>query len=641
MNKTVNINLAGTFFHIDEDAYQKLQRYIEAIKRSFTDSEGREEIIADIEARISELFFERVDNDRQVVSNALVEDIIAIMGQPEDYLVDEEIFEDEPVFKSKAKQESSSKSKSSSAGSSSKTHNKKLFRDRDNSYVAGVCSGLGHYLGIDSIWIRLIWLFLTLGSGGTFTFIYVLFWVLVPEATSTSEKLQMTGEPVNISNIEKKIKDGITTVTDTVKNVDFQKHTDDFIKGVDQVTENITKSVDKIDFRSNKDRVKSGSRSFFDSVGNVIKQIFKVFGKFFGAIILFVAAVTLISLVVGLLSFGDMNTFLLPNMNINDLSMHTSAPTWLLKLITFGAVGIPFFFLFYLGLKLIASNSKSISGGSKFTLFFLWILSIASIGSFGIKEGFNVTEKTSFSKKVALPTLTKSDTIYLDMNENDYYDDEFRRRFKFKRFVNEDDETVYVSRGVRLIVKSTSDSIAKIKVEKFAQGSDYTIAKERAERISYNYNVNGKTINLDSYFEVDRRDKSRKQEVIVTLYLPTGSVFYGYESTYAFHRNESEYNDIFDNGSEELYQKVKRSKLVPMADSDDIDNDDIDNDDNDEDETIDNEVDSKIKIDDDGVEIKTDSAEIKIDESGLQGETKSVKVNIDEDGVKITSKKEN
>src|SRR5690606_9046286 len=189
MNKTVNINLAGIFFHIDEDAYSKLQRYLEAIKRSFTDSQGRSEIISDIEARIAELFSERVKHDKQVIGNKEVDEVITIMGQPEDYLVDDEIFEDEPTQASK---------KSSSS--------KKLFRDKDNSYIAGVASGLGHYLGIDAVWVRLIWILLALGSGGTFIFIYILFWVLVPEAVSTAEKLTMTGEPVNISNIEKKIK---------------------------------------------------------------------------------------------------------------------------------------------------------------------------------------------------------------------------------------------------------------------------------------------------------------------------------------------------------------------------------------------------------------------------------------------------
>ena len=140
MNKTVNINLAGIFFHIDEDAYIKLQRYLDAIKRSFTDSQGRSEIIADIEARIAELFTERVKHDKQVIGNKEVEDVIAIMGQPEDYLVDDEIFDDEPKAYQKTKF----------------TASKKLFRDTDNSYIGGVASGLGHYLGIDAIWVRLI-----------------------------------------------------------------------------------------------------------------------------------------------------------------------------------------------------------------------------------------------------------------------------------------------------------------------------------------------------------------------------------------------------------------------------------------------------------------------------------------------------
>ena len=76
MNKTININLANTFFHIDEDAYIKLQRYLDAIKRSFTDSQGKSEIIADIEARIAELFTERLLHERQVITTKEVDEVI-------------------------------------------------------------------------------------------------------------------------------------------------------------------------------------------------------------------------------------------------------------------------------------------------------------------------------------------------------------------------------------------------------------------------------------------------------------------------------------------------------------------------------------------------------------------------------------
>src|SRR5690606_13597685 len=131
MNKTVNINLAGTFFHIDEDAYGKLTRYLNAIKRSFSDPQGRDEIIKDIEARIAELFAEKIDSKKQVITIKELDEVIAIMGQPEDYAIDEEIFTD-----------------SADTGRNEQQNTKgykKLFRDPDNKYIGGVSSGLGHY----------------------------------------------------------------------------------------------------------------------------------------------------------------------------------------------------------------------------------------------------------------------------------------------------------------------------------------------------------------------------------------------------------------------------------------------------------------------------------------------------------------
>ena len=96
MKKTVNINLAGTFFHIDEDAFGKLTRYLDAIKKSLSDPQGSDEIIRDIEGRIAELFSEKIETNTQVISTKELDEVITVMGQPEDYSVDEEIFEDAP-----------------------------------------------------------------------------------------------------------------------------------------------------------------------------------------------------------------------------------------------------------------------------------------------------------------------------------------------------------------------------------------------------------------------------------------------------------------------------------------------------------------------------------------------------------------
>ncbi|MBT8395024.1 MAG: PspC domain-containing protein, partial [Bacteroidia bacterium] len=382
MNKTVNINLAGIFFHIDEDAYLKLQRYLEAIKRSFTDSQGQSEIISDIEARISELFSERVKHEKQVIGIKEVDEVIAIMGQPEDYLVDDEIFEDEPM---------TSKPKGSA---------KKLFRDTDNSYIGGVSSGLGHYLGIDSVWIRLLWVILALGSGGTFIFIYILFWVLVPEALTTSDKLIMTGEPVNISNIEKKIKKGFDDVSETVKNVDYQKYGN---------------------------KVKSSSQTFFDAIGNVIMFFLKIFAKFIGLILIIIGATTIFSLFVSLLSLGTSSIFEPWWMDYPDALITSGMPIWLGSVMLFFLVGIPAFFVLYLGLKILINNLKSIGNIAKFSLLGLWLLSIVGVIITSVKWTTEFALESSVSERKELVYNT-SDTLSirmaasdLDSNQNGMY----------------------------------------------------------------------------------------------------------------------------------------------------------------------------------------------------------------------------
>ena len=189
MNKTININLGGIFFHIDEMAYQKMKNYLNAIRRSLSDDpKGRDEIITDIESRIGELLSEKVKDVRQVINEGDIDEVIEVMGKPEDYMVDEDVFSDDNY---------------SSYGS---TRSKKLYRDGDDKFLGGVSSGLAHYFNIDVIWVRLAWLIAAFGFGFGFI-LYLILWILLPQANTTSEKLEMEGEEVNISNIEKKIKE--------------------------------------------------------------------------------------------------------------------------------------------------------------------------------------------------------------------------------------------------------------------------------------------------------------------------------------------------------------------------------------------------------------------------------------------------
>ncbi|MEL7220670.1 MAG: PspC domain-containing protein [Bacteroidota bacterium] len=196
MNKVFNINLGGYPFTIDEDAYNHLRTYLEAIHNHFRNTEGYEEITHDIEARLAELFVEQLNN-RPIVSFQEVEDAIAIMGRPEDFGAD-------PMSDTAEQAAGSTKNSSNGETPNYKIKTgKRLYRDAEEKVIGGVASGLAAYFGIqDPLWVRLFFV-LVVVSGGIGLPIYVVLWALMPEAKTAGDRLAMRGEPINISNISK------------------------------------------------------------------------------------------------------------------------------------------------------------------------------------------------------------------------------------------------------------------------------------------------------------------------------------------------------------------------------------------------------------------------------------------------------
>ncbi|GGZ83412.1 PspC domain-containing protein [Algibacter mikhailovii] len=592
MNKTVNINLAGIFFHIDEDAYLKLQRYLEAIKRSFTDSQGRSEIIADIEARIAELFSERVQNEKQVIRIKEVDEVISIMGQPEDYLVDDEIFEDEPQPTYKAKSAPS----------------KKLFRDTENSYISGVSSGLGHYFGIDAIWIRLAWILLIFGAG-TGILLYILLWILVPEAKTTTEKLMMKGEPVNISNIEKKIKDGFESVTDTVSGV------------AKNVSDSVSNAAKQVDVKKGANSIKSSSRTFFDTLGDIIMFFFKILAKFIGIILILIGAATLIALIIGLFSLGVVDIIHIPGLDLVDLANTGNTPIWLVSLLAFFAIGIPFFFLFYLGLKILINNLKSIGGIAKFSLLGLWLLSIIALVVIGIRQANEHAFKEYHIEKTQIP-IRAMDTLNIKMTHNEIYNTGFNRSRSNFKLAHDDNggKAIYAS-NIEILVKSTTDSIATIAIEKSADASSYDIAIDRAKQINYNFELRNKTLFLDSYLTTDPINKYSDQEVDIILYIPENTVVLFNNSTKSFLNYRKHDGNVISSKSVNHHMRIldNNSECLDCTEED-----------------FELNIDAEgVKINDDGIIINADDSHIKIDENGIKAETDEVKVNIDSNGINI------
>ncbi len=578
MNKTVNINLAGIFFHIDEDAFTKLQHYLEAIKRSLTNAQGREEILADIEARIAELFSEKTKTDRQVISIREVEEVIAIMGQPEDYMLDEEIFEDEPSY------------------TRSKISGKQLFRDTDHSYVGGVSSGLGHYLGIQSIWVRLLWIILTLASSGAFVLIYIALWIFVPEAKTTADKLSMRGEEVNITNIERKIREGFDDVSGRVRSVDYEKYGN---------------------------QARTGASSAAKGVGSGILFLLNIFVKLIGILILLIAGTTLIGLFIALFTVGTFGIIDAPWTDYIEMA-GIGAPLWAISLLTFFAVGIPFFFLFILGLKILVRKLKSIGTPAKLVLLGLWLLSIIGLAVLGIKQATQRAFEGEVVITEVLP-ITPQDTLYLAMKYNpDYSSGAYKTDLKLK--FDEEDNKIMYSTDVRLVVKSTKDSTGRIEIIKTADGSDYKDAKQRAENIRYNTSLLGNELFLDSYLTANTNDYHRDQEVRIVVYLPEGSTLYADENIASFHRSSDYYGNILNYDQEGNYLKIAENSTLcescPQTENDNWDEDSWDNEDNEDNKSL--------------WEVRKDSVKIEIDENGIRinGNERN-KVRISRDGIEI------
>lgn len=505
MNKTININLANLFFHIDEVAYAKLQRYLEAIKRSFANTNGSEEIIADIEARIAELFHEKMENERQVITEKEVDQVIGIMGQPEDYMVDEDIFEDQPTNTRKV------------------SRVRKLYRDMDNKYIGGVSAGLGHYFGIDALWVRLLWILLTIFSWGGFIFIYALLWILTPEATTTAQKLDMRGEAVNISNIEKKVKEGFEDVAEKVKSVDYEKVGN---------------------------KVKDSSRSFFNAIADLIMFFFKIIGKFIGIILIIIGAAGIVALFVGLFTVGILDIIHLPGIDFYNLVNSTNTPVWVVSLLAFFAMGIPFFFLMYLGLKILVNNLKSIGNIAKFTLLGLWLISIILLTVFGIHQAAAHAYSGNVAIEKELHFSQPSEPVKINLRSADR--DKQENNMRINGIVldyTENGEEILISRDFRLYLKMSHDSIARIEVRKNADGSSFKNATETAGKINYNYTVQGNTVLLDDFLSTAKENKFRDQDVRVYLYLPMGTeVEFGKspESCWIIRANNDQYMDGCD-----------------------------------------------------------------------------------------------
>lgn len=524
MNKTININLGGFFFHIDEVAYQKLKRYLESISKSLSDDpQGKNEIIADIEARISELLSEKITDSRQVVNEGDIDNIISIMGQPEDYADTEEVYNDS----------SYSYNRNSSTG-------KKLFRDGDDKFLGGVAAGIAHYFNIDAIWIRLGLLALFFGAGFGII-LYIILWILLPEAKTTAEKLQMEGEPVNIDNIEKKIREEFNNVSENV--TAFASKASERLKdGANEISEKMNQTF------SGKTKKNNGLQDFINTIAKIMLVFFKVIGKLIGAILVFIAAAVILWLIISGFSFGSIGFLNVDGefSRVIELLHGSTIPFWLIITNAIVLIGIPFLILFVLGLRILSSSIKQISKPTSLTLLGIWFVALLTMIFTLIEFGSSHANYGDFTKKTNI-SIIENDTISLKLINNDeiHYKENLRTS-SHKYEVDIDGESKVYSNNVKIDVKRSISDEAYLVLQKESRGKSSTSANKNAEKIEYNFEISENTIVLNAYYLSDLKNIWKDEEVNITLYFPKGITVYFDNSIKNFLDNVENETDIYD-----------------------------------------------------------------------------------------------
>ena len=482
MNQTLTINISGIVFHIEVDAYEALKVYLNTIKSYFNNSEEREEIMLDIEARVAEIFAEAQNDKNQVIVMADVNKVIAIMGEPEQYLTDEE--EEIPTQKTHRKRE-----------------DKKLFRDPDDRVLGGVASGLGAYIGLDTVWVRLFFVAAFFMGFGILT--YIILWIVMPEAKTTAEKLKMRGEPINIKNIGKAFESEAHKVGEQLKNVDTNK----FSSKAGTVLENIV----------------MGIASFFTAVFNFL-------GKVLGIAFLFVGTFMLVVLLA--LLFGSTAIFSITNDGVYSMASQdffnlifiNQDQFYLASIAVFLLIGVPVIGLIFLSIRMLFKVRSHYSVG----LTFAGLLVVGTVLAFvvGTRLAVEMSAEEEFEKTAIISPDFNTYVIKTNITEmpgQGVLEDKFTS-------ISIEGDMMY-QRFVELSVERSKNDSMMITTNFSSHGKSPKDALNKAKAINYVHQFNDSILFFPDYLATNKEHKIRGQQVEITVYLPLYQSIYLDKST--------------------------------------------------------------------------------------------------------------
>lgn len=544
MKKNISINISGIIFHIEEDAFDRLKAYLDSINRYFSTFDDSQEIIADIESRIAEIFLAKLSEEKQVITTDDVEALIATMGSISDFQAVED-----PELDDSTGEEHKSQSKSSEKSFNTEG-NKRLYRDEKRKIVGGVCSGIAHYFSIDALWVRLLFTIILLGSAGFiliayfvmwavipgndqlpedkklkkmfrdsenkalggvaagianyfgvdiviirvlfvismflggFGFItYIILWIILPEAKTISDKVQMKGDPITLTNIESNIKQSLNVKEDSDESV-FVKILLFPFRLIAIVIDALSKALGPI-FRLLVDFIRVIVGGSF-----VLAGLMTILGLVIaGGILVGIFSQDLIS--IGHLHFGDMGLPL--------DTFTTGLPSFTL-LAAFFVATIPSFLLIMLGASLIAKRIV-FSSNTGWTVFAIFMISAVVLAVNVPTIVYSFKEDGAYEKEMTFKTTDHTTLLKLKDVGLDEYD------------------------GAHLKIRGYNGEEIKLVQVFEAQGRDRREAERNAQMVTYNVEAIDSVIYFDSNIEFKDDAIFRAQRLHMTLYIPYNTKF--------------------------------------------------------------------------------------------------------------------
>jgi phage shock protein PspC (stress-responsive transcriptional regulator) len=494
MNKTIDINLGGRGFTIDEPAYDDVRSYLQDLERAMRGDEGVEEVMADIEIRLAEIFMARLGKGRNVVDGSDVDEAKSMLGEPSDFGAN-----DEPVSSAGGASSGRSDAPRSSDEEQRKAR-RRLYRDEVDGMVGGVSAGLAAYANIDVVWVRLAWVVLVLLGGAGVPF-YLLMWIITPSAITSAERLAMRGESATAENIRKSVEKELAKANQHMRGLE---------RGFENVATRFARWIGRA----------------FSALGRALKALFKFAGMAAGIFLIALVALFVVALV-SLLLGGSVGV------SGADLGAGLLAPTEILLPTGFSqstiwfAVGLlallPAIMLilgvmrvfFKVEFRRSGMRALMISGG--FALITGMILTVV----IGIRVGIEFTEKSSRMYQTPL-NLEDGNPWVLAMHPAGLYTEDaaaMQGSIQLDGLWVVEEDSVRIDQ-IDIDIRRSNTEPPRVEWEVVAMGANRHTAHLRASHVGYKVQVSNGRIELDDMLSFPRVDRFRGQFINATIVLP-------------------------------------------------------------------------------------------------------------------------